>query len=319
MSSKLTMWKFTRHTLKGASGLSVILFMILLNMNSTAALVLPTLETSISGNNLIFDKILPTPSISFAFQPGALLEANFTAQFESNSSDAFIDWMFLSSPKCNFTLNDALFNIFGFLTSWTNPPHRFYIPFQAYSFSGNQTQTESSVGDRQLLTYRFALGAAIRKMQAAYAPNYPKNITISDDSIPVIINGFVALSTSCGIQNSGDTYFADLKVSSQLEVAPEVELSVPLDATITFFSSNLVRLRPNVFWLPLTDSVQRFYVQYDLTPWYLVSPTKDFIVGTVTGFLTAVAIPVLTWTIRSVRAWKRKGNQRKQRQRLDWY
>jgi hypothetical protein len=38
---------------------------------------------------------------------------------------------------------------------------------------------------------------------------------------------------------------------------------------------------------------QRLYIQYDLTPFWLQSPTKDFIVGTVTGFVTALALPFL--------------------------
>jgi hypothetical protein len=313
------MWKYVHHTLVGASGLSLILIMTLSNLSSTAALLPPTLETSLSDNNLIFDKVLSPPSIAIGIQRTAILEANFTAQFESNSSDASVDWAFFGPPKCSFTLHEARFGIIGYLSLWTYPIHRHYImPGVDYLF-GNETGTFSSTGDRQVITYHFALGRPIREMQTVYSPYYPSNLTIRKDLIPVIIGGFADLGMNCGVQNTGYTYFADMKVSNQLQAATEVELSVPSDATITFFSSNLVRLRPNVFWLPLTDSVQRFYVQYDLTPWYLLSPTRDFIVGSVTGFLTAVALQFLTWTFRSVRARKSKRKAQGRDGRLEWY
>ena len=86
----------------------------------------------------------------------------------------------------------------------------------------------------------------------------------------------------------------------ELHTAAEIDLTVPQDAMITFFSSNLVRLRPNDFWLLMPGSssepsVQRLYIQYDLTLFWLQSPSKDFIVGTVTALLTALALPFLSW------------------------
>jgi hypothetical protein len=313
------MWKSIRLTLLGASGLSFILIMTLLNVGSSAALLPPTLETTLSENNLIFDEKLQPTSISIGIQRSTILEVNFTTQFESNSSAASVDWTFLSSPKCNFTLHEARFGILGYLSVWTYPIHKNYIMPGVDFLFHNETETLSSAGGEQVVTYHFALGGPIREMQTVYSPHYPDNLTISRDSIPVIIGGFVDLSTNCGVQNSGYTYFADLKVSNQLQAEPEIELNVPSDATITFFSSNLVRLRPNVFWLPLTDSVQRFYVQYDLTPWYLVSPTRDFIVGSITGFSAAAGLQFLTWGFRRLWTRKSKRKERELKDRFDWY
>jgi hypothetical protein len=297
----------------------LIFIIALFNVSSAAGLLPPTLETTLSDNNLIFDKVLPVPSISIGIQRSAILEANFTTQFESNSSDASIDWALSSPAQCNYTLREARFDIFGYLTSWTNPMHRHYYELYRVYLFGNETGTLSSPSGRQVMTYHFGLGGPIREMQTAYSPYYPTNITIHKESIPVIIGAIVELSMNCGVQNSGYTYFADMKIANQLQTEPEIELSVPSDAAITFFSSNLVRLRPNVFWLPLTDSVQRFYVQYDLTPWYLLSPTRDFIVGTITGFLTAVAIPLLAWMVRSAHGWKSRRRERRPKESLDSY
>lgn len=312
---KMRMWKHIQRTLQGASGLCFILIMAVSILSPAAALLPPTLETKLSANNVIFDKVLPTPSISIELLRSATLEANFTTQFESNSSDASIDWEFLSQPICSLVLHRARFEIFGYLTTWKSPVNKHYFePGAAYLF-GNETGTLSFPSGQQLMTYHFAFGGPIREMQTAYSSDYPKNLTIDKNSVPVIIGGFVALSTNCGVQNFGYTYFADLKVTNQLQTEPEIQLSVPADATISFFSSNLVRLRPTIFWLPLSVPVQRFYVQYDLTPLYLQYPYKDIIVGLIT-FL-AVSIP--TWAFRVVKARRRKQRERERKEELEWY
>lgn len=273
-------------------------FLTILLASPTSASLPPTLETTLSGQNLILDKVLRSPSISFHIESDGTLETNFTAQFEANSSEALLGWVFISPTRCNLELKRAQFEIFGYVTSWTSPTHRNYKEGdpsldRTYSY-GNETRT----GDQQNVTYRFALGGPIRQMQSAYYS--AANASIPQDSIPVIISGNIGITTNCGVQNSGATYFTDLRTSVELQMPTEIDLTVPQDATITFFSSNLVRLRPNDFWLLMPgsssdSSVQRLYIQYDLTPFWLQSPSKDFIVGTVTGLLTALAIPFLSW------------------------
>jgi len=280
---------------------ALTLFLTSLLANPTSASLPPTLETTLSGQNLIFDKILPSPSISIRIESDGTLEANFATQFEANSSEALLGWVFLSPTRCNLELKRAQFEIHGYVTSWTSPAHRNYFAGgsldRTYSY-GNETRTLAFPSDRQNVTYRFALGGPIRQMQSAYYS--VANASIPQDSIPVIVGGNIGITTNCGVQNSGATYFTDLRASVELQVPTEVDLIVPHDATITFFSSNLVRLRPNDFWILMPgsssdSSVQRLYVQYDLTPLWLQSPSKDFIVGSVTGLLTALAITFLGW------------------------
>jgi len=103
------MCKYLPHMLVQVSSFSLILIIALFNPSSAAGLLPPTLETTLSDNNLIFDKVLPVPSISIGIQRSPILEANFTTQFESNSSDASIDWALSSPARCNYALREAQF------------------------------------------------------------------------------------------------------------------------------------------------------------------------------------------------------------------
>lgn len=281
--------------------LSLVIWVLALQPVSTQSSVLrppslPSLELVLSSENLKTTNALMVVEID----SNASATVSLLVVFES-SADAVLWWQVSSLAPPSYEvlrIQDAQTECLGYVVSWEHPSYRQYVtPGIKDAISYTQSLDKGSPTGRiedyvNSATYRMELGENVRKAQRVFSNETSGRLR--NDSLAVIERAEIVTRIDRCAQKIGNIYFADIRATVDLHIEFDLYFGIPSDANVVFFSSNLVRLRPNIFLAvagrPSEQNLMgRFYVQYEWVDWYLRSPIKEMIIASFSGaFLVTI-------------------------------
>ena len=246
----------------------------------------------------------------------ATLDLSIT--FESNSSGASLGWSIESfepvSSEYVFVERDGRIQFLGYATSWASPSTRHYVQPSVIDEPVNHTARGvggSWEADRETfysIDYSLKLGEMVGKAQRILYSHVGGDV--SDKTINVIGRAHVLILANCGVQSTGNAYFTDIRIPLFGWTEAEISISIPAEGVMIFSSSNLVRIRPNVLWAAIArsankETIQRFYVEYDMTSFLLRSPTKE-ILSFLASLFGGVGLKVLVDHRKEITGFRKK-------------
>lgn len=279
--------------------------------------------------------LLPSELRALIVEMSVKVESNATAtvrlsvEVETSRPDALLGLVVqTSSPRpvpSVLKMSNIAVGTVGYLASWIEPTRSyvFFLPRLEVSISDIRVHEENPVSVSEF-TGRYhgsvwcnvSLGEHIRNAQRFWFEKAEvPPIGVNRDLIVVTERLVFTFQTNCAAQKMEDSYFVDMELWTMQGAAVSFELSTPSEAVIMHSSPNLIRLRPDALFFSggsmfERSSGGRFYVQYELVPWYLRSPQKDIIVGVILGsIVSTIMTMVLNAIIRRVRPQANTPNQ----------